>query len=114
MIRDIFCYHSAGSDKGIAANACATDDGAVSAKSGAFLDQSRLNLIHLADFSARIINVSKNHRRTAEDAVLQSHTFINRNIILYLAALADGYIWAYYHVLTDVAIFPYVGAGKDV
>jgi hypothetical protein len=114
MIRNVFCYNSTSPNKGVSSPCYSAYDGSIGSDCCAFLDQSRPYLIHLANFSPGIVNIGKDHGRAAKNSVFKGHTFIYTDVVLYLALFADGYIRAYYHVLADVAIFPYVGAGENM
>ena len=78
------------------------DDGAVGPQGGAFLDEAWADLVHLRNFGPGVVNVREYHRRSAEDAVFQGNAFIDADIVLDLAFVADGDIRA------DNAILAYV------
>ena len=78
------------------------DDGAVGPQGGAFLDEAWADLVHLGDFRPWVDDVGEDHGGAAEDAVFQGNAFIDADIVLDLAFVADGDIRA------DNAILAYV------
>ena len=92
----------------------ATDDSAVGAECCAALDEGRAHLIHLADFCARVVYVGEYHRRAAEDTVFEGDAFIDGDVVLYFAFIADDCIGANNNVLADVTFFADFGAREDV
>ena len=102
MAGDIFCDHGTGADEGIFPDGMPADDGAVGPQGGAFLDEAWADLVHLRNFGPGVVNVREYHRRSAEDAVFQGNAFIDADIVLDLAFVADGDIRA------DNAILAYV------
>ncbi len=114
MVGDIFRHDGAGADEGVTADGVATDDGAVGAERCTSFDKGGADLVHLADFRPWIIDVGKDHGRTAEDAVFQSDAFIDGDVVLDFAFIADGRVGADDDVLADIAVFADFGAGEDV
>lgn len=114
VVRDIFGDHGTGTDKGIAADGYPANDRAVGSQSGAFLHQRGAELVHLADGSARVVDVGKDHRRAAKNVVFQRDALVNRHVVLDFAPFTDGHIGADNDVLPDVALFPDPGPGKDM
>ena len=104
MVGDILCDHCPGADEGITPNGVAADDGAVGPQGGTFFDEGRTNLIHLPDFRPWIVDIGENHRGAAEDAVLQGGAFINADVVLNLAFIANDGIGADDDVLADIAV----------
>ena len=104
----------AGADEGVAADGGAADDGAVGAKRCALFNERGSHLVHFADFRPGVVDVGKNHGRTAEDAVFQGDPFVDGDVVLNFASLADVYIRADDHVLPDVAVFTDSGVAEDV
>ena len=70
-------------------------------------------LIHLGYFRAGVVDVGEDHGGTAEDAVFQGYAFIDTDVVLDLATVADGDIGTDDDILADVAVFADFGAGKD-
>src|SRR5262245_17192509 len=62
-IRHVFCYHRAGTDKGVLPNDDTADDGTVCAESRTSANECRAQFIHAPDLAARIKYVGENHRR---------------------------------------------------
>ena len=114
MVVDIFCHHSSGADEGVTANCVAADDRAVGPQGGAFFDKGGTDLVHLGDFRPGVVDIGKNHRWAAENAVFQGDAFVNAHVVLDLALVTDGDIGTDDDVLTDVAVFTDLGAGKNV
>jgi len=114
VVGDVFGHDGAGADEGVAANGVAADDGAVGPQGGAALDEGGADLIHLSDFGAGVEDVGEDHGRAAEDAVFQGDTFVDGDVVLNFAFVADDGVWAYYDVLADVAVLADFGAGEDV
>ena len=94
----------AGADEGVAADGGAADDGAVGAKRCTVFHKGGTDLVHLADFRPGVVDVGKDHGRTAEDAVFQGDPFVDGDVVLNFAAVADGDIRPDDHVLPDVAV----------
>ena len=114
MVGDIFCHHGAGADEGISADGVAADDGAVGPQGGAFLDEGGADLVHLGDFRPWIVDVGEDHGRAAEDAIFQGDAFIDADIVLNLALVADGDVGTDDDILADVAVLADLGAGEDM
>ena len=114
VVGDVFGHDSAGADEGVAADGVAADDGAVGAECCAFFDEGWTHLVHLADFRTRVEDVGKDHRGAAENAVFQCDAFINGDVVLNFAFVADGCVGTDDDVLAYIAAFANVGAGKDV
>ena len=104
MVGDILCDHRPGTDEGILADRVSADDRAVGPQGGTFLHVGRSYLVHFRDLRPRVVDVRENHRRTAENAVLDGDAFINADIVLDLAFAADGHIGTDNDVLADVAV----------
>ena len=49
------------------------------------------DLIHFADFSPEVVDIGKDHGRTAENPILQGHALIDADVVLNLAVVADLY-----------------------
>ena len=114
MVGYIFRNYSASADEGVTADGMAADDGAVGAKRCALFDEGGAHLVHFADFSPRVVYVGEYHRRAAENAVFKCNTFINADVVLDFAFIADDGVGADNDVLANVAVFAYFGTGKDV
>ena len=114
MVGDVFCDDCAGADEGISADGVATDDGAVGAECCAFFYERGAHLIHFADFRPWVVDVGKDHRRAAENAVFQGDAFVNADVVLDFAFVADDGVGADDNVLADVAVLADFGAGEDV
>ncbi len=105
MVGDIFCDDCSCADEGVLADGMAADDGAVGTKCCAFFDEGGADLVHFADFRSRVIDVCKDHRGTAENAVLQGDAFIDTDVVLYFAFVTDDCVGADDNILADVAVF---------
>ena len=105
MIGYIFCHNCTGTDKSIVTDGMATDNSTVGAQCSTFFYQRRAHLIHLADFRPGVVDVGKDHRGAAENTIFQCNTFIDADVVLYLAFVADHSIRTNDYILTDVAVF---------
>lgn len=114
VVGDILGNHRSGADERIFPDGMAADDGAVGPKGGAFLDEGGADLVHLGDFRSGVVDICKDHGGPAEDAVFQGDAFVNAHIVLDFALVANDDIGTDDHVLTDVAVLAYFGAGEDV
>ena len=114
MVGDILRDHGAGSDEGVFTDGVAADDGAVCPKGSAFLDKDRSDLVHLGDFSTRIVDIGKDHGRTAEDAIFEGHAFVDTDIVLDLALIADSDVGTDHAVLAEVAVLADLGTGENM
>ena len=94
MIGDILRDHGTGADEGVTTDGVATDDGAVGSQGGAFFDEGGADLVHFGDFRPGIVDVGEDHGWTAEDAVFEGHAFIDTDVVLDLALVADGNVGA--------------------
>jgi len=72
----------------------ATDDGTVSSQGGTFFYKGRAHLIHLANFCAGVEDVREDHRGAAEDAIFQGDAFIDGDVVLDFAFVADDCVGA--------------------
>ena len=82
MVGDILCHYRPSADEGVMADSMSADDRAVSPKSSTFLHEGGADLVHLGNFCPGVVDVRKNHRGSAEDAIFQSHTFVNTDVVL--------------------------------
>jgi hypothetical protein len=114
VLRYVLGDHRPGADEGVAADGMAADDGAVGPQGGAFLDEGGADLVHLPDFRPGVVDIGEYHRGAAEDAVFQGDAFIDADVVLDLALVADSGVGADDDVLADVAGFADPGAGEDV
>lgn len=114
MIGHIFSYNGASANEGVTADGVATDNRAVCTQRGAVLDEGGADLVHLGYLRAWIVDVRENHRWSAENAVFKGDAFIDRNVVLKLAFVADGHIGTDDAVLADIAVLADFRAGEDV
>lgn len=114
VIRNIFRDHRPGADESVTTDGMAADDRSVGSDSGALLDKGGAHLVHFGDFRAGVEDVGEDHRGSTEDAVFEGHAFIDRDVVLELAFVTDGYIRANDDVLADVAVLTNLSAGEDV
>ena len=114
IVGDIFRNYCSGADKSIGTDSVAADDCAVGAQGGALFDKRGAHLIHPADFRSWVIDVGKNHRRSAEYSVFEGDTFIDADVVLDFAFVANGCVGADDNILTDVTILANFGAGENV
>ena len=105
MVGDIFCYDCSGADEGVLADSVAADDRAVGAERCSLFDEGGAHLIHFADFCTGIVDVGKDHGWAAEDAVFQCDAFIDGDVVLDFAFVADDGVGTDDDVLADVAVF---------
>src|SRR6202008_163026 len=80
----------------------------------AALDQSRAELVFALDLGAWVVDVGEHRGGPAEHSVFQGHAFVDRDIVLDLAAVADRYVRAGHDILAERAISPDAGARQDV
>lgn len=79
-----------------------------------FFNNSGTYLINLADFRPWIIDIGKDHRWSAENAVFRCNAFINIDVVLYFAFVAyigiriNDDIMAAVTVSTDFGIRQYM------
>src|SRR5213080_1289657 len=104
VIWDIFGDYGTRRNKAIFAKRQAAHDCGVSSYRCTFLDYGSLIFMLSADVTARIDHVCEHHRGPAEDIVLQLHSRVDRDIVLYLYIVSDAYAWANNHILSEVAI----------
>ena len=81
--------HCSGADEGIAADGDAADDGGIGADGRAPAHPGWPQLIHLSYFCPGIVDVGKDHTRSAEDIVFQGDTIVDRDVVLDLDVIAD-------------------------
>jgi len=89
VVGDVLRHHGAGADEGVLADGMAADDGTVGAKCCAFFDEGGADLVHLADFGPGVEDVGEDHRGAAKDAVFQGDAFIDGDVVLDFAFVAD-------------------------
>jgi len=89
MVGDIFRHDGTGADEGVLADGVTADDGAVGAKGCAFLNEGGSCLIHFPDFCSGVVDVGKNHRGATEYAVFEGDAFIDGDVVLNFAFVAD-------------------------
>jgi len=92
VVGNVFCDHRPRSYEGVFTDGVAADDGAVGPQGGAFPDKGRADLAHLGNFRPWVVDVRKDHRGAAENAVFKGNAFINADVILNLALVADDCI----------------------
>jgi len=114
MVGYVFGHDRTRTDEGVTANGMATNDGAIGAEGCALFDKGGADLVHFAYFSPRVVYVGEYHRRAAEDAVFQGYAFIDADIVLNFAFVADDCVGADDDVLSDVAVLADFGTGEDV
>ena len=90
------------------------DDCRIRADCRAPLDQRRLEFGLALDLSARIDDVGENAGRTAEHAVLDCHTWIDADVVLKLAIVADRHVWPDHDVLANDAVLADLAPRKDM
>ena len=103
-----------GPDEGEAADSQAAHDRGVGAESGSLPDCSRPEFLLALDEGARIEYIGERHGGTAEHAVFQQHPFVDRNVVLDLAAAADPHLAVDVDVLAENAVFADSRSGHDV
>jgi len=114
MVGDIFGHDGAGADEGVLTDGIAADNGAIGTECRALLNKCWPYLIHFTDFRPWIIDVGKDHGGSAKNAVFQRYAFIDADIVLNFALVADFGVGTDNNVLADVAVVADFGAGKDV
>jgi len=105
MVRDILGHHRPASYKCPSSDGYAANNGSIGPDGGSFLYQR----LQIASPPLGVLRpggqvVGEHTGGAAEHMVLQCHTFIQRNIILDLAAVADCYIVGDVHVLSERAV----------
>jgi hypothetical protein len=70
-----------------------------------FFNKCRAYLIHFADFRPGIVDIGKNHRRSAEDTIIQRDAFIYANVVLNLTLVSDYGIGSNNNILSYIAVF---------
>ena len=91
-MRHVLCHHRPGTDKGISPDGNTAHDGTVGAESRTSANQGRTQFIHAPDFATRIKHVGEDHRRSAEHVIIESHAFINGDVILDFDPVANVHI----------------------
>src|SRR5580693_1220733 len=91
VVRYVVGNNSAGCDKCIAADGCATHYRAVCSERGSPFHQRPVKFMFANYVTARIDDIRKNHRRAAEHIALQLHTFIDGDIVLNFDAISHDY-----------------------
>ena len=114
MVGDVPGDDGPGADKGVPADRDAADDGAVGPQGGAPPDDGGPDLVHLRDLRPGVVDVREDHGGAAEDPFLQGNPLVDGDVVLDLAAGADGDIRADDDVLADVAPLAHGGTGEDV
>ncbi len=87
---DVLVDDGARADEGVFANGDATNDGAVGAQSGAFLDQGVAVFVLALDQGSGVVDVGEHHAGAAEDALFQGDVVVDGDVVLDLAAVADN------------------------
>lgn len=93
----------------------AADDGGVGPDRGPLLDQRPF--VARGAFGVFCTGgqvVGKDHRRPAENIVLQLHPFVDRDVVLHLDAVADFNVGGDVDILPEGAVFPDDRAALDV
>ncbi len=103
-----------GTDKGIASDGDAANDGAVSAQGRALLDVCRTVLVLARYGGARVVDVCEDHARTAKDVVLEGDVVIDRDVVLHLDVVADLDAVADEYVLAERAFLADTGTATDM
>ena len=88
-IRHVLRHDRSGRDKSVTADGVAADDGRVRTDGGAALDQSGAELALARNRRARIDDIGEHATRATEDVILQRHAFIETDVVLNLAVVAD-------------------------
>ena len=115
MVRNIVGDHGAGAHKAVFPDGGSTYDGTVGPQGRAvFHEGVGADLVHLADFGPWVIDVGKDHGRSAENTVFQGNAFVNGDIVLNFTPFPNGDIGADYHVLPDIAVFAQGCVGQDM
>jgi hypothetical protein len=118
-VRHIPIHHRSGANEGKPADRCATDDRAVCSERGAALD-NRVTVLALSLYSGpRVVDIGKDHARSAKDIVFKGDVVVDRDIVLDLDAIAypnpvaDEYILAEGAITTDNGPPAYVDKMPD-
>ena len=114
MGRHVPGHDRAGPDERVGPDLLAADDGCVGADGRAAPHGRRPELVLALDFRARIVDVGEDAGGAAEDAVLQDHAFIQRHVVLYLAAVPHDDVRANHDVLPDDAVPPHPAVPHEV
>ena len=114
FIRHIPVDDRSGTYKGIPAYGNAADNGGIGPDGRPFFHQRLLIFVFPGNLTARVVDIGKNHTGTAEHVILQGHAFIDRDIILDLAAMADLGVRTDNDILADIAGCADAAAGQDM
>ena len=114
VIGDVFRHDGACTDEGVTADGMAADYGAVGAECCSFFNKRGAHLIHFANFGPGVVDIGEYHRGAAENTVFKGDAFIDADVVLDFAFVADDCIGANDDVLADVAVLANFGTGKDV
>jgi hypothetical protein len=112
--RDILCYHGSGSHKAVFSKGYATNNGSVGPDGGAPFDPCGSKLVFSSDKASGVENVGKNARGAAENVVLKRNAFIETDVVLDFASVADDDIRLHHDILAYNTIFSYLGAPHEV
>ena len=113
-IGHVLGHHRAGADKGVLSNGDTANDCTVGAESRAPANQGRTQFIHAPNLAARVKHVGKNHRRTAKYIVLESHAFINGDVILDFDPVANVYIGSDDYILPNPTVLANLRVLQDM
>ena len=113
-IRHVFGHHRAGTDKGVLPDGDAANDCTIGAESRAPANQGRAQFVHPPDLAARVKHVGKNHRRAAKYIVLESHTFIDGDVILDFHPVANIDIGADDYILPNPTVLANLRVLQDM
>ncbi len=77
------------------------NDSRVGSDSRSLLDQRLPEFFLALDESSRVKDIGEYATRSTEDPVFQGNSFVDRDIVLYLASIAQAYVRADHDILAD-------------
>ena len=113
-VGDVFVYYGPGGDKGMCADGDAANDGAVGPEGSALADEGGPELFFAGDGRAGVVDVGKDHGRSAEDVVFEGDVVVDGDVVLDFDVVADDDAVGDEDVLAQGAVGADMGAGADV
>ena len=114
IVRHIMCHHCTCSNQCAASDIVATDNGAIGSKRGTFFHHCFGVHTMCGEMSPWRGDIGEDTTWTAKDIVLQLHSLIYRNIVLYTNTVANLDIIAYINILPQRAVGTNAGASLNM
>src|SRR5688572_4619962 len=92
----------------------ATDDRGIGSDRRAAPDSRLFEFILARNVCTRIDDVGKDAARTTKNIVVEHHAFIQADVVLDLATVADAHLWPDHDVLSDRAVATDRDVGEHV